>query len=118
MIGAGLVAKKAVERGLEVKPFVKTSLAPGSKVVTEYLTDANLIQDLQLEFLRPVYTDETVHFRGEVIEVVTERTRDRITFSLHFENQDGKVVLRGQARGLVRHPRGEGSSQGDVDRIP
>jgi len=46
MIGAGLVAKKAVERGLEVKPFVKTSLAPGSKVVTEYLTDANLIQYL------------------------------------------------------------------------
>ena len=37
MIGAGLVAKKAVERGLTVKPWVKTSLAPGSKVVTEYL---------------------------------------------------------------------------------
>ena len=37
MIGAGLVAKKAVERGLTRKPWVKTSLAPGSKVVTEYL---------------------------------------------------------------------------------
>ena len=37
MIGAGLVAKKAVERGLPRKPWVKTSLAPGSKVVTEYL---------------------------------------------------------------------------------
>ncbi len=37
MLGAGLVAKKAVEKGLTVKPFVKTSLAPGSKVVTEYL---------------------------------------------------------------------------------
>ena len=37
MLGAGLVAKKAVERGLQVKPWVKTSLAPGSKVVTEYL---------------------------------------------------------------------------------
>jgi aconitate hydratase len=42
MIGAGLVAKKAVERGLERKPWVKTSLAPGSKVVTEYLEKAGL----------------------------------------------------------------------------
>ncbi|MEQ9104944.1 MAG: aconitate hydratase AcnA [Rhodothermales bacterium] len=42
MIGAGLVAKNAVERGLKVKPFVKTSLAPGSKVVTEYLDEAGL----------------------------------------------------------------------------
>ena len=37
MIGAGLVAKKAVEKGLSSKPWVKTSLAPGSKVVTDYL---------------------------------------------------------------------------------
>ncbi len=42
MIGAGLVAKKAVERGLTRKPWVKTSLAPGSKVVTEYLEKAGL----------------------------------------------------------------------------
>ena len=42
MIGAGLVAKKAVERGLTRKPWVKTSLAPGSKVVTEYLAKAGL----------------------------------------------------------------------------
>jgi aconitate hydratase len=42
MIGAGLVAKKAVERGLTRKPWVKTSLAPGSKVVTEYLNAAGL----------------------------------------------------------------------------
>jgi aconitate hydratase len=47
MIGAGLVAKKAVEKGLEVKPWVKTSLAPGSKVVTEYLKRANLLGDLE-----------------------------------------------------------------------
>ena len=44
MLGAGLVAKKAVERGLSVKPWVKTSLAPGSKVVTEYL-EATGLQD-------------------------------------------------------------------------
>ena len=42
MLGAGLVAKKAVERGLTVKPWVKTSLAPGSKVVTEYLRAAGV----------------------------------------------------------------------------
>ncbi len=42
MIGAGLVAKKAVELGLRQKPWVKTSLAPGSKVVTEYLNKSGL----------------------------------------------------------------------------
>ena len=51
MIGAGLVAKKAVERGLNVPPYVKTSLAPGSRVVTEYLQNANLMPYLaQLGF--------------------------------------------------------------------
>jgi aconitate hydratase len=42
MVGAGLVAKKAVEKGLTTRPWVKTSLAPGSKVVTEYLDKAGL----------------------------------------------------------------------------
>jgi len=42
MLGAGLLAKKAVERGLEIKPWVKTSLAPGSKVVTDYLAASGL----------------------------------------------------------------------------
>jgi len=42
LLGAGLVAKKAVEKGLSVKPYVKTSLAPGSRVVTEYLDRAGL----------------------------------------------------------------------------
>jgi aconitate hydratase len=42
MLGAGLLARKAVERGLETQPWVKTSLAPGSKVVTEYLDKAGL----------------------------------------------------------------------------
>ena len=42
MVASGLVAKKAVEKGLTVKPWVKTSLAPGSKVVTEYLREAGL----------------------------------------------------------------------------
>ncbi len=50
MIAAGLLAKKAVERGLFTKPWVKTSLAPGSKVVTEYLEKAGL--DVYLDKLR------------------------------------------------------------------
>jgi aconitase A len=47
MVGAGLLAKKAVELGLTVKSTVKTSMAPGSKVVTEYLRDAGLIEPLE-----------------------------------------------------------------------
>ena len=47
MIGAGLLARNAVKRGLTRKPWVKTSLAPGSKVVTEYLNAAKLTHDLE-----------------------------------------------------------------------
>jgi aconitate hydratase len=51
MVGAGLLAKKAVEHGLARKPWVKTSLAPGSKVVSEYLDKAGLTEYLeQLQF--------------------------------------------------------------------
>ena len=46
MLGAGLLAKKARERGLSVKPWVKTSLGPGSRVVTDYLEKAGLVDDL------------------------------------------------------------------------
>ena len=47
MLGAGLLAKKAVEVGLSVKPYVKTSLAPGSKVVTEYLKKSGTLSYLE-----------------------------------------------------------------------
>ncbi len=47
MIGAGLLAKKAVEKGLKVPSYVKTSLAPGSRVVEEYLTKAGLLPYLE-----------------------------------------------------------------------
>jgi aconitate hydratase len=47
LIGAGLLAKKALERGLKVPPFVKTSLAPGSRVVTEYLKKSGLLKSLE-----------------------------------------------------------------------
>jgi aconitate hydratase len=47
MVAAGLLAKKAVEKGLKTQPWVKTSLAPGSKVVTDYLDDAGLTPYLE-----------------------------------------------------------------------
>jgi aconitate hydratase len=47
MMGAGLMARNAVAKGLKVRPWVKTSLAPGSQVVTEYLRDAGLLRDLE-----------------------------------------------------------------------
>ncbi len=47
MVGAGLLAKKAIERGLTRQPYVKTSLAPGSRVVTDYLEKSDLLKPLQ-----------------------------------------------------------------------
>ena len=47
MVAAGLLAKKAVELGMEVRPYVKTSLAPGSRVVTDYLETAGLMEPLE-----------------------------------------------------------------------
>ncbi|HEY4321654.1 MAG TPA: aconitate hydratase AcnA [Gemmatimonadales bacterium] len=46
MVGAGLLARNAVRRGLKSKPWIKTSMAPGSRVVTDYLTRADLVKDL------------------------------------------------------------------------
>jgi aconitate hydratase len=42
MIGAGLLAKNAVERGLKVKPYIKTTLSPGSNVVTKYFEESGV----------------------------------------------------------------------------
>ncbi len=47
MIGAGLLARKAIAKGLKVPEWVKTSLAPGSRVVTDYLKDSDLLKDLE-----------------------------------------------------------------------
>jgi aconitate hydratase len=77
LIAAGLVAKKAVEKGLDVKPYVKTSLAPGSRVVTEYLKKAGLIDPLsQLGFNVIAYGCTTCignsgPLPGEVAKAVT-----------------------------------------------
>ena len=77
MLGAGLLAKKAVERGLKVKPYVKTSLAPGSRVVTEYLEKAGLMEPLSaLGFNLVGYGCTTCignsgPLAGEVVKAVT-----------------------------------------------
>jgi aconitate hydratase len=77
MVASGLVAKKAVEKGLTVKPYVKTSLAPGSRVVTEYLKQANLLEPLaMLDFNVVAYGCTTCignsgPLPGEVAKAVT-----------------------------------------------
>jgi aconitate hydratase len=74
LIGAGLLAKKAVEKGLSVQPWVKTSLAPGSKVVTDYLTDSGLMTFLeQLRFNLVGYGCTTcIGNSGPLIESVSK----------------------------------------------
>ena len=78
MIGAGLVAKKAVERGLKAKPYVKTSLAPGSKVVTEYLRESGLLPYLdQLGFALVGYGCTTcIGNSGPLPEPVAEAIKE------------------------------------------
>ena len=78
MLGAGLLAKKAVERGLSVKPWVKTSLAPGSKVVTDYLKDAGLMPYLEaLGFHLVGYGCTTcIGNSGPLPDAVSEAVRD------------------------------------------
>ena len=79
MIGAGLVAKKALARGLARKPWVKSSLAPGSKVVTEYLNAAGLTDSLdQLGFNLVGYGCTTcIGNSGPLPEEVSAVIRDR-----------------------------------------
>jgi aconitate hydratase len=79
MIGAGLVARKARARGLERKPWVKTSFAPGSKVVTEYLTEAGLMDDLEaLGFFLVGYGCTTcIGNSGPLPDPIRQATHDR-----------------------------------------
>jgi aconitate hydratase len=78
MVGAGLLARKAVEYGLHVKPYVKTSLAPGSRVVTEYLEASDLLEPLsELGFNIVGYGCTTCignsgPLPGEVVKVISE----------------------------------------------
>ncbi|HEX4435056.1 MAG TPA: aconitate hydratase AcnA [Acidimicrobiales bacterium] len=78
MVAAGLVAKKAVERGLRAKPWVKTSLAPGSRVVTDYLDRAGLTEPLQqLGFYLVGYGCTTcIGNSGPLLDGVTEAVKE------------------------------------------
>jgi aconitate hydratase len=78
MVGAGLMAKRAVELGLEVKPWVKSSMAPGSKVVSDYLEAADLMQYLdRLGFGVVGYGCTTcIGNSGPLAEPIAEAVRD------------------------------------------
>ncbi len=101
MIAAGLVAKKAVERGLSVSPHVKTSLAPGSRVVTEYLKRAELLPALeQLHFNVVGYGCTTcIGNSGPVDDVIATAVKDHdlvvsavLSGNRNFEGRINPVV--------------------------
>jgi aconitate hydratase len=97
MLGAGLVAKKAVERGLTVKPWVKTSLAPGSKVVSEYLAEAGLLPYLEaLGFHTAGYGCTTcIGNSGPIADIIadTVKSHDLVVASVLSGNRnfEGRV---------------------------
>ena len=110
MIGAGLLAKKAVERGLSVKPWVKTSLAPGSMVVTEYLKAAGLLGYLeQLGFNVVGYGCTTcIGNSGPLPDAVSAAVKDRdlvVTAVLSGNrNFEGRIQSQVRANYLASPP--------------
>ena len=110
MIGAGLLAKKAVERGLSVKPWVKTSLAPGSMVVTEYLKAAGLLGYLeQLGFSLVGYGCTTcIGNSGPLPDAVSAAVKDRdlvVTAVLSGNrNFEGRIQAQVRANYLASPP--------------
>src|SRR5207253_5763356 len=90
MLGAGILARKAVARGLSVRPWVKTSLAPGSKVVTRYLQETGLDRDLaQLGFALVGYGCTTCITAGTPV-LLANGTSRRIE---DFADADGALVF-------------------------
>jgi aconitate hydratase len=101
MVAAGLLAKKAVEHGLSVSPHVKTSLAPGSRVVTEYLKKADLLQSLEeLKFHVVGYGCTTcIGNSGPVADEIAEAVREHdlvvsavLSGNRNFEGRINPVV--------------------------
>ena len=76
MLGAGLLAKKAVEKGLKVSRHVKTSLAPGSRVVTSYLKKAGLQE--YLDHLGFHLVDTDVRLASEIADHLNQRLKKRL----------------------------------------
>jgi aconitate hydratase len=102
MIGAGLLARNAVKRGLKVKPWVKTSLAPGSLVVTEYLRAAGLLEYLaELGFNIVGYGCTTcIGNSGPLPEPVSGIVRDRnlVVASVLSGNRNFEGRIQSQVR--------------------
>ena len=110
MIGAGLLARNAVERGLQVKPYVKTSLAPGSRAVTEYLDKAALIDPLaELGFNVVGYGCTTCignsgPLPNEVVKAITENNLISAAVLSGNRNFEGRVNPFVQANYLASPP--------------
>ncbi len=110
MIGAGLLAKKAVERGLETRPWVKTSLAPGSQVVMDYLKAAGLISYLEkLRFHLVGYGCTTcIGNSGPLPEPVSEAVKesDLVAVSVLSGNRnfEGRINPQVKANYLASPP--------------
>jgi aconitate hydratase len=110
MIAAGLLAKKAVERGLQRQPWVKTSLAPGSKVVTEYLRQAGLMPYLeQLGFGLVGYGCTTcIGNSGPLPDAVSAdvESRDLVVVSVLSGNRnfEGRIQQQVRANYLASPP--------------
>ena len=102
MIGAGLLAQKAVARGLKTKPWVKTSLAPGSIVVTEYLRAAGVLEDLaELGFNLVGYGCTTcIGNSGPLPEPVSSIVKDRnlVVASVLSGNRNFEGRIQSQVR--------------------
>ena len=110
VIGAGLLAKRAVERGLQVKPWVKTSLAPGSRVVTEYLKAAGLLEYLErLGFHLVGYGCTTCIGNSgplpeDVSAAVTERDLVVVSVLSGNRNFEGRIQAQVRANYLASPP--------------
>jgi aconitate hydratase len=110
MVGAGLLAKKAVEKGLTRKPWVKTSLAPGSKVVTEYLNEAGLTPYLdQLGFNLVGYGCTTCignsgPLPDEIAAIVRERSLVVCSVLSGNRNFEGRIQQDVRANYLASPP--------------
>ena len=102
MVAAGLLARNAAAQGLRTKPWVKTSLAPGSKVVTDYLTDADLLKPLeQLKFHVVGYGCTTcIGNSGPLPEAVSKQIADDslVVASVLSGNRNFEGRVHGEVR--------------------
>jgi aconitate hydratase len=110
MVAAGLFAKRAVEKGLQVKPYVKTSLAPGSRVVTEYLEKASLLEPLvKLGFNVVGYGCTTCignsgPLPGEVVKAITGGNLVAVSVLSGNRNFEGRIHPYVKANYLASPP--------------